>query len=271
MFVCPAFYGVYILQSQPSPQSFYIGSTPDPLRRLRQHNGHLKQGAFRTKRKGRQPWNMIAIAHNFPSKVAALQFEHALQHPQTSRHFSANANGSAKQQKNGAQVQSKPTSARSGKSHLRNIALLMDSVYFRRMGLQVTIFRPDLFHLGNVPGGHLADFAAFCDGIAARTDYFPCAKSAALTTGTCCVCSGVIDYAPDAVPETAEDISTALPLLGVCPTCSMVAHLRCWIEPGFAASFVLPVEIGCPECGTNASWRQVADTATRLRRYALRR
>ena len=91
--MCAEFYGVYILQSEPSPRAFYIGSTPDPMRRLRQHNGDLKLGAFRTRRSSRRPWKMIAITHNFPSRVAALQFEHALQHPKTSRHMASGGGG----------------------------------------------------------------------------------------------------------------------------------------------------------------------------------
>ncbi|KAF9559892.1 hypothetical protein CPC08DRAFT_637226 [Agrocybe pediades] len=68
----PAFYACYLLKSlQP-------GSTA-------QHNGELTQGARKTKAK--RPWEMQMIVHGFPSRLAALKFEWAWQHPQKSRYM----------------------------------------------------------------------------------------------------------------------------------------------------------------------------------------
>ncbi|KAJ7188526.1 hypothetical protein C8R46DRAFT_1054960 [Mycena filopes] len=83
----PSFYACYLLKSIQTPTSTatYIGSTPNPPKRIRQHNGELTQGARKTRL--RRPWVMQMIVHGFPSKLAALQFEWAWQHAHISRHL----------------------------------------------------------------------------------------------------------------------------------------------------------------------------------------
>lgn len=72
------FYSVYLLASLKTSSTVnvmqayaYIGSTPYPRRRLRQHNGLIQGGAYKTSK--RRPWIMLALVHGFPSKLAALQ------------------------------------------------------------------------------------------------------------------------------------------------------------------------------------------------------
>lgn len=92
------FYGCYLLSSQASKGRTYIGCvaavssamytllinrfTVDPKRRIRQHNGLIGQGAWRTKR--HRPWEMVLVVYGFPTQVLALQFEWAWQHPERS-------------------------------------------------------------------------------------------------------------------------------------------------------------------------------------------
>ncbi|KAL7450666.1 hypothetical protein ACHAWC_002547, partial [Mediolabrus comicus] len=79
----------YLLRSlnPDHPLKTYIGFTTNPTRRLRQHNGILKNGgANKTKRAGR-PWTFVAIIHGFQDKITALQFEWAWQNVDKSKAF----------------------------------------------------------------------------------------------------------------------------------------------------------------------------------------
>ena len=75
----PALYTVYILRSTVRHASLYVGSTPNPPRRLSQHNGKARGGAARTSRASLRPWEMVALVSGFPSSVAALKFEYVAQ------------------------------------------------------------------------------------------------------------------------------------------------------------------------------------------------
>lgn len=79
----------YLLRSlhPDHPLKSYIGFSTYPPRRLRQHNGILKNGgAHRTKRSGR-PWTFVTIIHGFTDKITALQFEWAWQNVHKSKSF----------------------------------------------------------------------------------------------------------------------------------------------------------------------------------------
>lgn len=57
----------------------YAGVSPDPTRRLRQHNGEIKGGAKYTTGKG-CGWRHICLIRGFENKIQAMQFEWAVKH-----------------------------------------------------------------------------------------------------------------------------------------------------------------------------------------------
>ena len=57
----------------------YAGVSPDPVQRLRKHNGEIKGGAKYTASKG-PGWKHVCIVSGFQTKIQALQFEWAVKH-----------------------------------------------------------------------------------------------------------------------------------------------------------------------------------------------
>ena len=57
----------------------YAGVSPDPIRRLRQHNGEIKGGAKYTTSKG-PGWEHVCLVKGFQDKIQSMQFEWAVKH-----------------------------------------------------------------------------------------------------------------------------------------------------------------------------------------------
>lgn len=154
------FYCVYILQSLSNPAKFYVGSTPNPSRRLAQHNGHRKHGAYRTSNESYRPWHMICIVHGFSNRISALQFETAVQKPDLTKHISPEIKitlfGELKEKKKVNENSQKVLSQRKNKRARRTksvrrglrkgiplylgvIRALLNGVYFSRMRLCVEL------------------------------------------------------------------------------------------------------------------------------------
>ncbi|CAK7567963.1 MAG: Slx4p interacting protein [Sporothrix epigloea] len=254
----PALYTVYILRSTMRHASLYIGSTPDPPRRLKQHNGAIKGGAARTARKSLRPWEIVSLVSGFPGPVAALKFEWALTNPHLSLHIPTESRLSvAHQRKKNGHPRRPPASMQ---SILANLHLLLRVPSFARWPLRLHVFVPEVYAAWSKwTTQAAATAAATADGVLepveVLTDFQPSASAiagaeAADEPGPAWGIHALpLDYGPmrDYV-DKARDIftferegdcavcHTALPpgqgLYAVCPNtgCEAAGHVRCWSD-----------------------------------------
>ncbi|KAJ5741758.1 Structure-specific endonuclease subunit slx1 [Penicillium manginii] len=150
----PAYYGCYLLRSTVRHSSLYIGSTPNPIRRLAQHNGTAKGGAKRTSRDSLRPWEMALVVEGFMSRVGALQFEWAWQHPERTRHIESDEEITrSKVIINSKTGKTKPRNSRSRRSltaHLEDLHTLLRSTYFSSWPLRIRFFCADVHRVWRI-------------------------------------------------------------------------------------------------------------------------
>ncbi|KAJ5795221.1 Zinc finger FYVE/PHD-type [Penicillium paradoxum] len=151
----PAYYCCYLLRSTVRHASLYIGSTPNPIRRLSQHNGVAKGGAKRTARDKLRPWEMTLVVEGFMNRVGALQFEWAWQHPERSRHLDSEQEidpQAAKTNTKTAKPKPKPRTRtrRSLTAHLEDLHSLLRSTCFSACPLRVRFFSADVYRVWRV-------------------------------------------------------------------------------------------------------------------------
>ncbi|TVY64319.1 Structure-specific endonuclease subunit slx1, partial [Lachnellula suecica] len=138
----PAFYCCYLLRSTVRSSSVYVGSTPNPVRRLKQHNGLAKGGAVRTAKKALRPWEMACIVTGFPSQIAALQFEWAWTNPHITQHIAPDQRLQHATQKKRSGQPKRPR--HTVPSLLSNLHLLLRSPSFSRWPLELRFFSADV-------------------------------------------------------------------------------------------------------------------------------
>lgn len=284
----PAFYCCYLLRSQ-NRKSCYIGSTPSPARRLRQHNGDSKGGAKKTSMQGKRPWEMTCIVTGFPSNFAALQFEWAWQNTHMTRHIDRDVRDARIEdlQKRGKKGNASPTKRRSRppmslEARLKNLHYLLGVKSFERWPLHIRFFAPDVFGLWEKYTAKLTPTLRKSITVILTPAELPVAATQGSTEDQTSKIPAVIraiavayeDYKPYVeksrslldggraqscgVCRKKLDTSTSLSL--VCPleTCRTVSHMTCLsnkflVEEGGQNSLI-PIEGTCPGCHSPLKW-----------------
>ncbi|KAK6411819.1 Slx4p interacting protein [Oleoguttula sp. CCFEE 5521] len=292
----PAFYACYLLRSTIRHASLYVGSTPNPVRRLRQHNGESKGGAVKTSKDSLRPWEMTCLVTGFPSKIAALQFEWAWQHTHLTRHVSpnsrlarANPGGTRLSPKSG-RLRKRPAKPRLCLTdRLANLHLLLRSSSFERWPLQVTFYAADVFKIWQ---RWLKQDPARDGGIRKGIEV-ALREESAVEGGAEGVPSGIhaldVGYGAlksqlevsKAILESMEPCRCAvcdadLPESGagmlVCshPGCTSTTHLTClaghFLTNGTEKAALLPTQGTCPACRGELHWvDMVKELSLRMR------
>ncbi|KAI9827012.1 MAG: Slx4p interacting protein [Phylliscum demangeonii] len=292
----PAFYCCYLLRSTVRHTTLYVGSTPNPVRRLAQHNGQSPGGAVRTSRESLRPWEMACLVAGFPSSIAALQFEWAWQNTSITRHIPAGeritrpCSVSRRSAKTGRRRRRPVRPRMSLTDTLANLHLLLRVDSFRRWPLRVVFFCEDVFGVWQACVERAP--TAISDDIAVVVDPDGRAEAhAEPSDGRRRAAGGIqgIDLGYTALRpqlqksttllKTASKHACAVCRQSVAPDagrlancvsseCEAVAHLKCLGEHFLAMDSdagpetLLPTKGKCPACAIPTQWVEVVRELT---------
>lgn len=284
----PAFYCCYLLRSTVRSSSVYVGSTPNPVRRLRQHNGDAKGGAVRTSRASLRPWEMSCIVTGFPSHIAALQFEWAWQNPHITTHIPAESRlqHAAGKKRSGHPKRPQHSVA----SLLSNLHLLLRVPTFSRWPLELRFFSEDVYKSWlkwcksaaepiresiNV----FQDFPPITDEVLDSEDS-PKAKKRKLNHGIQGLAvayenekthvekgRNIVDFEREGSCALCHDqLEHGAGIYTICPSpgCESVTHLTCLSQHFLRddGDSLVPIMGRCPSCDTELRWVDVVKELT---------
>ena len=242
-----SFSGCYILRSK-NPQyrnSCYIGFTVNPPRRIKQHNGEIVGGAFKTRTK--QPWEMTLVIWGFPTRNLALKFEWTWQHPTQSKDLQ-NVNWNKIFNDNGGR-----------RHYLTNLEIMKEMLkinLWSRLSLKICVQCKDVYEnlIGSKLPQHIKIELSDINSLP-FDDVHEYPQPGAQGNLRCLLCK------KDAEPNQYNWI--------ICPSCGTLLHLRCLAmrmiqETPLAGSALIPIYGTCPSCMVKLFWRDLVEIRNQL-------
>ena len=239
-----SFAGCYLLRSlNPSfKESCYVGFTVDPGHRLKQHNGEIVGGAFKTHNK--RPWQMAIVVYGFPTRKHALRFEWSWQHPTEAKRLK--------------EIQWSSIFAKTGgstkfRSHVRIFKEMMAMNPWNRLDLRICVTSKDvlemLYEEPRINSHHAIKLGSIAE-ISTATQYAP--TPGKNVPQKCVIC--VSDGKPPTQPANWV----------FCPFCGAFLHLRCLAKQLISQSpraglALIPTKGVCPACCESLLWRDIVE------------
>lgn len=188
---------------------------------------------------------MVACVCGFPSKVAALQFELALQHPFQSRHIEL-------------KISKNSRSAAAVHHRMGNIRLLVEAPGFRRMSLEVWIFNDLVYETWEQNR-----FKVECGAKVVRISFDEAFSSSGerslhqLTSAENDRATQLMEVENAFCYVCKEEIKVAGGVFS-CP-CEQLFHPGCILQRFLQGTGqLIPTSGNCPGCGTRHLWAKVA-------------